>query len=159
MTTDSTTSICSCCSEPRPDSELTGLACHAETRICRGCVRWLAMASGDGLISTPIFPTADMDRSAAFYRAAGFEVDAYDSGYAFVLSAGRELLHLAGADDLDPVRNQSAAYVNTPEADDWHRAWTDAGLPVSAIDDQPYGMREFEVRDPSGNLLRIGRNI
>jgi catechol 2,3-dioxygenase-like lactoylglutathione lyase family enzyme len=159
MTTESTALTCSCCGEPRSESELTGLACHPEIRICRGCVRWLTLTSGEGLTSTPILPTADMDESAAFYRAAGFEVDAYDSGYAFVLSAGREVLHLAGTDDLDPAVNQAACYVNTIQADEWHSAWTGAGLPVSAIDDQPHGMREFEVRDPSGNLLRIGRNI
>jgi catechol 2,3-dioxygenase-like lactoylglutathione lyase family enzyme len=157
--TPSDTSTCACCGEARPDSELTGLACHPETQICRGCIHWLAHNSGQGLITTPIFPTADLDESAAFYRTAGFIVDAYDAGYAFVIYDGREVLHLAGADDLDPARNQAACYLNTTEADNLHAAWNAAGLPVSAINDQPWGMREFEVRDPSGNLLRIGRNL
>lgn len=159
MTNASQTSTCWCCSEPRPGSELTGLACHPETRICRGCIQWLAATSGQGLVSTPIFPAADMAASMAFYRAAGFVVDTYDAGYAFVLSEGREVLHLARADSLDPARNQAACYLNTAHADDWHTTWTAAGLPVSAIEDQPHGMREFEIRDPSGNLLRVGRNI
>jgi hypothetical protein len=150
---------CACCGEPRAADQLTGLACHPETRICRSCIHWLAGAAGIGLISTPIFPTADMASSMAFYRAAGFVVDAYDDGYAFVIRDGDEVLHLAGVDDLDPERNQAACYLNTARADDWHAAWQAQGLPVGEIADQPFGMREFVVRDPSGNVLRVGRNL
>jgi hypothetical protein len=118
MTTRAIDSTCSCCGEIRPDSEPTGLVCHQQTRICRGCIRWLAVTSGEGLISTPVFPTADMSASTAFYRAAGFDVDAYDDGYAFVLRNGDEVLHLAATDELDPAHNQPACYRNTTDADD-----------------------------------------
>jgi catechol 2,3-dioxygenase-like lactoylglutathione lyase family enzyme len=159
MTTEPETASCACCGQSRVDAELTGLACHPEIRICRDCIGWLAVASRNGLTSTPIFPTRDMDESVAFYRAAGFEVDMYDAGYAFVRRSGSEVLHLAGTDDLDLAANQAACYLNTSEADEWHRAWSDAGLAVSPIEDQPHGMREFDVRDPSGNSLRVGRNM
>ena len=42
--------------------------------------------------------------------------------------------------------------------DAWHARFTAAGLPATAVQDEPWGMREFSVRDPSGNNLRIGQN-
>jgi catechol 2,3-dioxygenase-like lactoylglutathione lyase family enzyme len=132
--------------------------CHPEVMVCRGCIHWLAVASGF-VAPTPIFATVNMDASRRFYEAAGFEVDAYDDGYAFVLRGGREVLHLARSEIVEPGRNAAACYINTPEADAWHVAWSVADLPVGEIADRPWGMREFEVIDPSGNLLRIGRNL
>jgi uncharacterized glyoxalase superfamily protein PhnB len=34
-----------------------------------------------------------------------------------------------------------------------------AGLPATGIEDQPWGMREFVLTDPSGNRVRIGRGV
>jgi uncharacterized glyoxalase superfamily protein PhnB len=34
-----------------------------------------------------------------------------------------------------------------------------ARVPVTPLVDQPWGMREFALTDPSGNRLRIGRPI
>ena len=36
---------------------------------------------------------------------------------------------------------------------------TTADLPVTPIADQPWGMREFTLIDPSGNHVRIGRTL
>ena len=33
-----------------------------------------------------------------------------------------------------------------------------AGLPVTDMADQPWGIREFTLNDPSGNNIRIGRS-
>lgn len=155
---DTETAECSCCGETRARSHLGALACHPDTMVCRGCVQWLAQSSG--LVeATPVLATADMAASRRFYKAAGFEVDAYDDGYAFVTHGGSDVLHLAASDVVDPSRNDAAIYINTPEADAWHAEWAAAGLHVGELVDQPWGMREFEARDPSGNTLRIGRNL
>lgn len=39
----------------------------------------------------------------------------------------------------------------------WHARMATAGLPVTGIEDQLWGMREFALTDPSGNRVRIGR--
>lgn len=36
---------------------------------------------------------------------------------------------------------------------------TAAALPVTPIANQPWGMREFTLTDPSGNNIRIGGSI
>lgn len=159
MTNDSIPApSCSCCGQGRDPAELAALQCHPEIQICHGCLHWLTPQSSGGR-ATPILPVADMAATRDFYSRAGFSIDSYDDGYAFVLRNGVEVVHLAGSDVVDPERNPTACYLNTPDADAWHRAWTAAGLPVGEIADREWGMREFEVCDPSGNLLRVGRNL
>src|SRR6266536_5330952 len=41
--------------------------------------------------------------------------------------------------------------------DAWHARMSAAGLPVTPLQEEPWGMREFTLTDPSGNHLRIGR--
>ena len=43
------------------------------------------------------------------------------------------------------------------DADAWHTRMSAAGLDVTPIADQPWGMREFTLTDPFGNHVRIGR--
>lgn len=111
------------------------------------------------LIVQPILPVRDMAEAEAFYVRAGFDVTRYDDGYGWVHRNGRELFHLVAAADLDPDRNPSACYIHTADVDDWHVAWLAADLPVSELENQTWGMREFTVFDPSGNRLRVGTNI
>lgn len=149
--------VCGCCGNERAADQVAALGRHPDVHVCRGCAQWLAARAG-AVRSTPILATRDMAEAKAFYEAAGFAVDAYDDGYAFVQRGGAELLHLVRSDIVDPSANAASCYLHSPDPDRWHAAWSAAGLPVGAIEDRPWGMREFEVRDPSGNLIRVGRN-
>jgi uncharacterized glyoxalase superfamily protein PhnB len=156
-----TDTTCSCCGEHRLPAELAALSCHAETTLCRGCVHWLAgqfEGSTPFGSATPILPVRDMAEAIAFWTATGLSVHPYDDGYTFVNRNG-ELLHLATDPTLDPARNSSACYIHEPDVSAVHARWQAAGLPVSELLDQPWGMREFSVRDPSGNLIRVGTNL
>lgn len=108
--------------------------------------------------STPILPVHDADAAAAFYAALGFEVDAWGPGYAFVLHGGREVLHLQLVEGLDVDANATAAYLHVHDVDAWHARMA-AAEGVGAVADEEWGMREFRVVDPSGNVVRIGQNV
>ena len=114
---------------------------------------------GTRIVMKTIFPVADMAEAVGFYRSLGFTVEQFDDGYAWVNHQDGEILHLARADALDPATNQAAAYVHVQDAADWHAAWSSASLPVTDVIDQPWGMREFTLTDPAGNLLRVGQNL
>lgn len=108
----------------------------------------------------PILPVADMAEAIGFYRALGFEVTVYDGGYAWVRHCGWELFHLAAVDPN--VRGSDAAlYLHVADADAWRAALvaTGAGVSIGTVADMPWGMREFSFADPSGNVVRIGRNL
>lgn len=79
--------------------------------------------------------------------------------FAFVDFDGQSVFDLDAAADLDCSANRAGCYLIATDADAWHARMTSAGLPVSPIADQPWGMREFTLTDPSGNHVRIGRSI
>lgn len=111
------------------------------------------------IVTKIIFPVDDIDRVAAFYRQLGFEVEAWDGSYAWVTSGGEEVLHLARPDGFDPEANRAAGYFHVQDAAAWHRAMAESGIELAPLVDEPWGMREFSLRDPAGNLLRVGQNI
>lgn len=112
----------------------------------------------------PTLPARDIDQSIAFYRQCGFTLvgraPAPDD-YA-MLRRGDIEIHLFGAPELDPATCYGGCYVRVTDADALHAEFAKLGFPTEGIPrvgppaDQPWGMREFHVVDPSGNLLRIG---
>ena len=100
-----------------------------------------------------------MSGTVAFYRGLGFEVEAFDDTYAWVRRNGDEILHLRLVPELDPAANESAGYFHVEDADSWHAAWTGGEVDLTAIEDYPWGMREFSFSDPNGNLIRVGHNL
>lgn len=96
-----------------------------------------------------------MAASSIFYGQLGFRFELFDAGYAVVSYEGIELLHIVAAEPRAP----GAAYLNVPNADEWHAMCCAIGAPVTDIEDRPWGMREFTATDPAGNTIRIGTNI
>lgn len=82
---------------------------------------------------------------------------AYDDGYAFVCVHGEEILHLRRGASPTPDDDQRA-YLHVADAGAWHAALQARSDPVSPLVDEPWGMREFTMRDPFGNVVRIGQN-
>lgn len=151
---------CSCCGEERPTATLRS---REDVELCRNCAEWILGQVGVG--STPTLPVVDMATSVAFYEAAGFGVRLYrdESGtegrFAFVDYDGQSVFDLSVEEDMDPASNRSGCYLITTDGDAWHERMATAGLPVSSLDDQPWGMREFTLTDPAGNRVRIGRGL
>lgn len=153
---------CSCCGENKRTIALP----HSQddVELCRDRLGWL---SGQiGVTSTATLPVVDMAEAVAFYEQAGFGVRIYTDdngdggdGFAFVDYGGQSVFDLDGAPDVDPNLNRAGCYLIAPDADAWHDRLHAAGMPVTAIADRPWGMREFELTDPSGNHVRIGRPV
>ena len=59
--------------------------------------------------------------------------------------------------DIDPTTNGAGCYMIVADVDGWHERLVAAGLPVTAVEDQPWNMHEFTLTDPSGNHIRIGQ--
>jgi uncharacterized glyoxalase superfamily protein PhnB len=148
---------CYCCGQERDPSMMAALRCHDEIKICRICLGWLMQRVG-GADVTPTLPVADMDAATRFYEAAGFTVRRYDEGFAFVHLNDQSVFDLDLIADTDPARNGAGCYMIVNDVDDWHARVTAAGLAVTAVEDQPWGMHEFTLTDPSGNHVRIGKN-
>lgn len=116
-----------------------------------------------------IVPVRDVEASVAFYRdTLGFEARfvSDDKGFGTVIR-GEAALHLLRTDDAEALRatgNNISVYVWVKGVDALFAQLESKldQLPeghVRAPFDQPYGMREFHVKDPDGCLLFFGENI
>jgi uncharacterized glyoxalase superfamily protein PhnB len=151
---------CVCCGHEKKLQMLRG---RDGFGLCRDCLGWLA--DQVAVSTTPILPVTDIDAAVDFYERAGFDVRRYidetgqPSGHAFVTRDDRSVFDLGEEKSMDPATNRAACYLITQDADDWHAYMRDAGLPVTDIADQPWGMREYALADPFGNHVRVGRSI
>jgi hypothetical protein len=137
---------------------VAALMCHDDVKVCRICIGWL-MGRAGGIDVTPTLPVADMVEAVRFCEAAGFDVEQYDDGFAFVHFNDQSVFDLDLAAGLDPATNHAGCYIITDEVDERHARFVDAGLQVTPVEDMPWGMHEFTLTDRSGNNIRVGRSV
>jgi catechol 2,3-dioxygenase-like lactoylglutathione lyase family enzyme len=116
--------------------------------------------------AVPILPAKDLDAILAFYELLGFENrGAPPSEWNYlIIRRGNVQLHFYGEPDVDPLTTAFSCYVYTDDADALFGEWDGIGVPtdpatgsrLQAPVTTDYGMREFALVDPSGNLIRVG---
>jgi catechol 2,3-dioxygenase-like lactoylglutathione lyase family enzyme len=151
---------CSCCGL---DRETVTLTSRDDVALCRDCVE--SLAGRLGVISTPTLPVLDLADAVEFYERTGFGVRVYrdddgdpGEGFAFVDYDGQSVFDLDVV-DIDPARNGAGCFLIVDDTNAWHARMTAAGVDVSPIRDEPWGMREFTLRDPWRNNIRIGHGL
>lgn len=115
----------------------------------------------------PILPARSLEETRAFYEALGF-VSWWKGGgpsdYAIV-SRGHLVVHFAADPGLIPGKSDTSCYWRVKDADRLYQEFAalklaSEGIPrLTAPVDQPWGMREFTLVDPSGNLVRVGHDL
>jgi len=117
--------------------------------------------------SEPILPARDLDQTRAFYEKLGFIAwwKGRGSREYEIISRGHLVVHFFGETGLTPSENETSCYWRVRDADRLYEEWARLGLPSNGIPrltaprDEPWGMREFTLVDPSGNLVRIGHDL
>lgn len=107
--------------------------------------------------AAPALPSLDLDVSILFYQALGFTLVMHspNEDYAILYREGAEL-HLWLTDDRHVAEN-SGCYLRVEDAGVLWREWRNRDIPrMTAPEDKPWGMCEFQLLDPSGNLIRVG---
>jgi catechol 2,3-dioxygenase-like lactoylglutathione lyase family enzyme len=111
----------------------------------------------------PILPSRDLAATAAFYARLGFEQSGLWPEEYLIVNCGDVALHFFFAPDIDPAASIAGCYLYVEDADALHGEYAQLGLPSTGIPrlhgarvETDYGLREFALVDPDGNLLRIG---
>lgn len=111
----------------------------------------------------PILASRDVDETVAFYGRLGFEVLArYDGfGPTYLLLRRDEVeLHFVHTPEVAPDESSGGCYLRLDDAQAVYDEWAPLQLAeIRPPRDTPWGMREFFVVDPSGNLIRIGTRV
>lgn len=113
--------------------------------------------------AAPILPSRDLASTSAFYGRLGFEQAGLWPDEYLIMMRGEVGLHFFHAPGLDPWNSIAGCYLYVEDADALYAEYERLGLPGEGIPrlhgapgDTDYGLREFAVVDPDGNLLRIG---
>jgi catechol 2,3-dioxygenase-like lactoylglutathione lyase family enzyme len=117
-------------------------------------------------LAIPILPSRSVDDTVTFFKRLGFEGGAHesDSGYA-ILRRGTVELHFFTHRELVPADSSSGCYIRVMDVESFYRSCLPSKLPrtgiprIDALEDKPWGLREFAIIDPDGNLIRIGQVI
>jgi len=114
----------------------------------------------------PILPARDLAATSAFYERLEFEQTGLWPGEYLIVSRGEVWLHFFSSPALDPWSSDSGCYVYVEDADALFAEFGALSLPDQGIPrlhgppkDTDYGLREFALVDPDGNLLRIGSRL
>ena len=116
--------------------------------------------------AVPILPSRDLRETLAFYERLGFEDNGgpWEEWNYLILGRGNAELHFWGDPSVDPLTTSFSCYLRVADADALHAEWERVGVPRDTSNgsrlerpvDTDYGIREFALIDPSGNLLRVG---
>lgn len=174
---------CGCCGRQLPRKEVVELGSTPGVFICVGCALWAARRAGpvaalrqlrftslgalarrltgsratpgSARAAIPILPSTDLDRTAAFYTAAGFSETERHGGFLLLHNSGVEL-HFTQEASLAPGQ----CFVHVADAVKLWKQLRDRGTAgVGPIAEQDHGLREFVLTDPDGNRVRVGSPI
>lgn len=116
--------------------------------------------------AVPILPSRDLRETLAFYDRLGFEDNGgpWEEWNYLIIGRGNAELHFWGDPSVDPLTTSFSCYLRVADADALHAEWERIGVPRDETNGSrleppvttDYGMREFALIDPSGNLIRAG---
>lgn len=103
----------------------------------------------------PDFRTTDMDRSRTFYRDLGFE-EVMDLGWVVTMASPSNPTAQVTLVGPEADAEQPDISVEVDDVDAAHAAMVAAGAEiVYALRDEPWGVRRFFARDPSGKVVNV----
>ena len=117
-------------------------------------------------LAIPTLPCRSVSATVAFYKRLGFEGGPHESnGEYAILRRGAVELHFFTHRELVPANSSAGCYIRVLDVEDIYRSFLSSQLPrvgiprMDSLEDKPWGLREFAIVDPDGNLLRIGQII
>ena len=108
----------------------------------------------------PVLAALDIPRLVEFYEAKlGFKATWKDEGYGIV-HRDEITIHFWHCDNKIHPENTSC-YVDVVDIDTLYEEYKAAGVihPNGALENKPWGMREFVILDLDGNMIRFGQDL
>ena len=106
----------------------------------------------------PIMRVQDAHAAARFYAVLGFAFEwehQFEPNFPYFVSvATSDGARIFLSEHTGDARPDTLLYIWVDNVDGAHQALREAGVEAAPPEEQPWG-RDFEVRDPDGNRLRI----
>jgi catechol 2,3-dioxygenase-like lactoylglutathione lyase family enzyme len=117
-------------------------------------------------LAIPTLPTRSVSDAVAFYKRLGFIGGPHEFGNEYaILCLGEIEIHFFAHKELVPEQSSAGCYIRVLDVEKVYRDFSSLGLPpqgiprIHSLENKPWGLREFAIVDPDGNLLRIGQVI
>jgi catechol 2,3-dioxygenase-like lactoylglutathione lyase family enzyme len=107
--------------------------------------------------AAPVLPCKDVNASIKFYKTKlGFDRTWVHQGFYGGAYNGNAEFHFSKCEEIHPV----IIYCFVENSDDVHDFAKSNGAEISnPLCDQPYGLRDFTIKDIDGNLVSFGSEI
>jgi catechol 2,3-dioxygenase-like lactoylglutathione lyase family enzyme len=105
--------------------------------------------------AVPIIPAREIEAATAWYRdELGFDVFHVEREYAIV-GRGESWIHFWGPSGIAPEESNTMIRLGVHGIDELYAHCSERGIvhPNGPLAEQPWGFREFAVRDLDGNLV------
>jgi uncharacterized glyoxalase superfamily protein PhnB len=109
------------------------------------------------LTVAPRFIVHDLEQALTFYGQLGFKTTYHDEDFAIVERDGVDI-HLNHFPDA-PKEKCSVCWIAVTKSDILYQQYLPTSAVRSPLKAQPWGFKEFTVRDPSGNLIIFAERI
>src|SRR5215469_4502173 len=95
---------------------------------------------------------AEMEQALAFYGQLGFVTTYHSEGFSIVERDG-VALHFNASEDEKPANDHLLGWIGVTNIEALYHQYLPTGAIQSPLQVQPWGMKEFVLRDPNRNLL------
>ncbi len=115
--------------------------------------------------SSPIFPVDDPLKTAEYYRdVLGFDINFKWEDPPTYVVVNREdavgIHFVKKRDDFKPSTEHTALFIFVNDVDVVYDEYQKSGANITApIADRDYGMRDFDITDPNGFTIVLGKNM
>jgi len=111
----------------------------------------------------PVLQVSELRKAIAYYcDVLGFEEDfAFGEPPSYAgLKRNDAVVHLCSSPGNAARRGLGSMYIFCDEVDLYYQEILAKGAEVtSQLNTQPYGMKDFQIKDPDGNLIGFGRPL
>jgi catechol 2,3-dioxygenase-like lactoylglutathione lyase family enzyme len=113
--------------------------------------------------ANPKLPMRDKSKTRDFYIGKlGFE-EYGNADYADYLMVKRDnvQIHFFSYPTLDPLENYGQVYIRTNDIESLYEILQEKNVihPNGALQNKPWGQKEFAILDPDNNLLTFGQSL
>lgn len=108
----------------------------------------------------PILASLNEDETIKFYtEKLGFTFHSNWDGYLIFSRDGMNIHHWPCGDAN--IAKNTGCYVNMSDVDALYAEYQPHGIihPDGALEDKPWGMRQFSIVDNNGNLIHFGQDL
>ncbi len=104
----------------------------------------------------PRFAVGDLEQALAFYGQLGFVTTYENEGFAIVERDGIDL-HLNPSEE--PPKRHSVCWIGVTNIEALYQEYLPTNAISSPLVAQPWGLKEFSIRDPFRNLILFAEGI